>query len=469
MKITLLWPLNIKYSPSLSLLYQAKLLETSFEVDVIYTNLLFSKDLLSTPKEFEENPQTALNYVVKKVENTCPDAVFVGSWSEHMPFVFEFCKKFKNRNPDTTIIVGGHNPTFLPQEVLQAENSIDYVIRGEAEGSLDELLKALLFKKNINHVEGVSFMQENGNIVHTQGRSFVENLDELPLIDFENVLGHKVPERIDLRTQRGCWGTCSFCSLPNMFGKQRYHSSEHVMKQLKHLRDLYDFEYFHLLDENFLSNITRSKKLAQNIGTRFPDLEWGGMFRADVVSQNVMGCLSHNNFIRAAVGLESNNPNILKYLNKTPVVESYIGRIPRIIKILSENLRSLEFGMIVGTPVEQKEDLDSVLKFIIETKQKHSSDFESFVVALGRLIVHPGTKIYGDYLAGNIELFKNETESETILEKELIANYSGLPWAVPWHYYVRNFNFPSKDEQLKALNEVISKAHDFRCGGVMDA
>ncbi len=454
MKITLVWPLNTSYAPSLSLLYQAKILEKEFDVDVVYTNLLFSNDLLSTPKEFEENPKSALKHVIKTVESTKPNFVFVGSWREHIPFVARFCDGFKSRNPNTTLIVGGHTPTFLPDEILGAIPSVDYIVRGEAEYSLLELVKTILSKKKLNEIPGLSFKDESGNIVHTGGVGRVHKLDELPYIDFENIKGHKIPARIDLRTQRGCWGVCSFCSLPNLFGMQRYHSLEYVINQIKHLENLYDFDYFHLLDENFLSNITRSKKIACEISTQFPDLEWGGMFRADVVSENVIKELSSNNFIRAAVGIESNNAKVLKYLGKTSMIEQYINRLPKIIEILSENLRFLEFGMIMGTPVENKEDLEDLLKFIKTMKSNKPSTLEALNIALGRLIVYPGTKLYTDYSLDRLELFKPSGPYENSLEEEIVSKYDDFVWAVPWRYFIRNRNFNTIEEHMNALKNV---------------
>ncbi len=173
-RITLLWPFNEYYTPSISLLYESKVLkQEGFDVSVIFSNLLFSNENLRLPKETKENPKSALNSVVKTVEKQNPDAVFLGSWYEHIPFIAEFSKRFKSRNPNAALIVGGHTPTFMPEEVFGLVPEINVIIRGEAEYVLPELIKSF---NTPNKVKGISY-KKNGKIIHNQNQELSKEVD----------------------------------------------------------------------------------------------------------------------------------------------------------------------------------------------------------------------------------------------------------------------------------------------------
>ena len=79
------------------------------------------------------------------------------------------------------IIVGGYFATFAAPEILRDFPEIDFVIRGEGEITLAELMQTLLRRtgKPISQISGLSF-RDNRNIIDNPARPLIQNLDSLP-------------------------------------------------------------------------------------------------------------------------------------------------------------------------------------------------------------------------------------------------------------------------------------------------
>ena len=86
---------------------------------------------------------------------------------------------------DIPVIIGGTHPTFLPDEALEYA---DFVIRGEGEHALVELLEYL--EKGtpaLMGIRGLSYRDRDGRNVHNPSREFIEDLDSFPEPDFSLV------------------------------------------------------------------------------------------------------------------------------------------------------------------------------------------------------------------------------------------------------------------------------------------
>ena len=76
------------------------------------------------------------------------------------------------------IILGGPHATILPESVLQDTN-VDYVVEGEGELTICELVDTLSKGKPVGNVSGI-FYKENNVIKHTKPREVIANLDDIP-------------------------------------------------------------------------------------------------------------------------------------------------------------------------------------------------------------------------------------------------------------------------------------------------
>ncbi len=124
-------------------------------------------------------------------------------------------------------IAGGPHPSACPEETLQY---FDYVVVGEGEETLPELIRALQKGGDISSVRGIAF-KKNDRIVFTGKRDDID-LNMYPAFDPD--IMHSTIE-----ITRGCPFNCSYCSTPQLFGhRMRHRSIDAITKYAQFLGDV---------------------------------------------------------------------------------------------------------------------------------------------------------------------------------------------------------------------------------------
>ncbi len=127
---------------------------------------------------------------------------------------------------ESIFIAGGPHPSARPYEALEY---FHYVVLGEGEETLPELITALVKNRPLKMVRGIAF-KENSRITVTKKRPHVR-LDDFPPF-LKNL---KSPIEIS----RGCPYSCKYCQTPRLFGrKMRHRSAETISKYSKYLTDV---------------------------------------------------------------------------------------------------------------------------------------------------------------------------------------------------------------------------------------
>jgi anaerobic magnesium-protoporphyrin IX monomethyl ester cyclase len=168
------------------------------------------------------------NGLEKYIASTDPSMILTSGFTTNAYSCARTCEIAKTVNKDIVTIVGGVHFSFTPEESLQIFPEIDYIVRGEGELTVVDLIRTILNEKKINEVLGISF-QKNKKIIHTQQRPLIENLDSLPypayhLVEknlrryhFTMMAGRNTQYMI-LEGARGCDYQCSFCTQWNHWG-----------------------------------------------------------------------------------------------------------------------------------------------------------------------------------------------------------------------------------------------------------
>jgi radical SAM superfamily enzyme YgiQ (UPF0313 family) len=137
------------------------------------------------------------------------DAVgFYGGLTSTIPRLYQVARFYKDKGVVT--IAGGQH--FVEDNIAEALSSgIDYVVIGEGEETIRELLWALEGRQDISRVRGIAYLR-NGELFRTAERDPVTDFEKLPLPDFSLVRHAKIKifpvERI-----RGCGMNCEFCTV----------------------------------------------------------------------------------------------------------------------------------------------------------------------------------------------------------------------------------------------------------------
>ncbi len=344
----------------------------------------------------------------------------------------------KKVNEDIVTIVGGQHFSFTPEESLNDFPEIDYIIRGEGEKTLVELIKALDNGNDIAKVKGLSF-RHNHNIIHTPPQPLIKNLDTLPYPAYHLVeknikkyhftmMAGKNTRYMILEGSRGCSYKCSFCTQwRHWMGVWRTKSSKRIVDEMEYFNERFGGEYMWFTDDNFSYN-NRAKELWQELRQRefTDDITWFLQARTDdiVKHPDLVAKLRDvgNNWI--LTGVENNSPAILKDFKK----EVHVNDAYQAIKILNDNDIFSQAMFVTGSRQDTAESIEQLRQFSLDL----GTDLALYTV----LTPYPGTEIYENaFTNGWIEdmnyanydmihaIMPTETLSRSQLQEELYHCY----------------------------------------------
>ncbi|UCG78629.1 MAG: cobalamin-dependent protein [Nitrospirota bacterium] len=191
-----------------------------------------------------------------KIKEVKPDVVATTAFTAEIVDALKVLKLAKDINPEIITVIGNVHPTFLYEETLNESNSyLDYIVRGEGEVTMVELMNCLSAGDDPAKVKGVAFYRD-GEIVMTGNRPYIKDLDSLPLawdlVDWKTYT-YKPEENSVLAivsSSRGCNQACSFCS-QQLFWERgwRGRSPENFVSELEMLRDKYGVNVAMVSDE----------------------------------------------------------------------------------------------------------------------------------------------------------------------------------------------------------------------------
>ncbi|HYA45713.1 MAG TPA: radical SAM protein [Acidimicrobiales bacterium] len=181
------------------------------------------------------------------------------------------------------VVLGGPHVSFRQDEALA---HAPFVVRGEGQATLLELVDCLEKELPLSQVRGLSFRDEDGESCRNPGRPTTtqEQFAALPAPDLSLIAGYERMATKPIMTQWGCPFDCEFCSVTTMFSRSvRRRSTDQVLAELAGLGA--DRAFFY--DDNFVVNKARTTELLTGMISANLTPSWSAQVRADVVLRSV--------------------------------------------------------------------------------------------------------------------------------------------------------------------------------------
>jgi len=390
------------YNPPLGLLYLAGYLEkfTDYSVEVLDTQV-------------EELSYPEIENIVREKQ---PEVVGVIAMTFTLVDVVKTVKLIKSVNKNIRVVLGGPHVYIFPNETINLEG-VDYLVLGEGEEVLKDLLDHMDDYKRLKSIKGLVF-KENGGIVNTGPRSLIKNLDVLPFPARHLVPSEKYRSLVLSRTpittiftSRGCPYRCTFCARPHLGKKFRARSAQNVVDEMEECTKMGIYGFL-VYDDTFTVNKRRVIEICDELRKRKLDVEWDIRARVDTVDEEVLKSLKMAGCRGIHYGVEAGTERILEVLDKRIEISR-----TREIFLLTEKSKISTLGyFMIGNPRETREDIFETIKLMkeLDPDYVHVTIFTPF----------PATKIYLDGL-----------ESE-IIEKDYWKDFSQDPTPdfVPPHW-----------------------------------
>lgn len=254
-------------------------------------------------------------------------------------------------------VLGGTHVSFLPEEGLE---HADFVVRGEGEFAFQELVDAIQAGHGFEQIKNLSRIVD-GKVVNHPERPKIPNLDVNPIPDYKLIEGWKPGGVISVATSRGCPFSCTFCSVPGMYGHAfRTHSVDRVLQELEsHRGNAYTF----FADDIFTANKKRVKELLRGMIERNLIPDWGAQVRTETVDDpELLELMQAANCFNVYVGFESINPRTLKLFQK----KQDLAKIERSIERFHAHKIRIHGMFVVGSDEDDVETIDATAEFALK-------------------------------------------------------------------------------------------------------
>lgn len=283
--------------------------------------------------------------------------------------VLQLIKKIKDQ-PDLKqiqFILGGPDVSYNWENYLN--HGADFIVIGEGEQSMVELLDAIKQKKDFSEVSGIAFRDKAGQLIKNTPRQKIKNIDELPLpnrkkIDMSPYLKvwktHHGKSALNISTQRGCPYTCEWCSTAVYGQSYRRRNPKMVVDEIEQLISDYGVESLWFVDDVFTVSHKWIEQFANEMRERNLQIPFECITRAERMDETVLKNLKYAGCFRIWIGAESGSQRIIDLMKRQVDIRK-VAEMMHLTKTFE-----IETGtfIMLGYPTETIEDIERTIDYL---------------------------------------------------------------------------------------------------------
>ncbi len=296
-----------------------------------------------------------------------------------------------------SIVWGGVHASLLPAQTV-LHPLIDYVVEGEGEETLDELVQYLAEGRDPGCLSGV-WTVENG-VPRSAGPRALLDLNLLPetpydLVDLKRyIAAGSYGPFLTLYTSRGCPQRCTFCyNYSFNKGRWRAFSPERVLEDIERLTTHHPIiEHVQFWDDNFFAHLGRARQIAQGIARRYTGRLTWSVLGAHVreltrMDDAYLEDLRASGLKEVVIGVESGSQKVLERIRKNFLIEELLMVNRRLARFAIRPT----YSFLSGVPGETHEDVEKTVEVMFKLKSENDS---IHVGTVKPFIPYPGTELY---------------------------------------------------------------------------
>jgi radical SAM superfamily enzyme YgiQ (UPF0313 family) len=344
--------------------------------------------------------------------------------------MLEYAKKI---NPNIHTIFGGVHPSLLPEQCIK-EPFVDFVVVGEGEKTMLELIQTLKNKGDLSKVDGILW-KKDGEIITNKPREFMDPSEwPFPMTGKSKKYFRIAAERGELMFQasRGCPFNCNFC-YNQIFNKRTWRPMpvDKFETELKIFVDEFHIENIYINDDNIGSRKDRIQKISdilRNFG-----LKWTTSIRCPSIDEKTARMLEKSGCRELLLGVESGSDRVLKeVVNK--MHPHGVEDTRECARVLSGTTIQSRYNFIAGLPSETIQEMHQSMDladWIWKTDKNAKITFDAYSP-------YPGSELYNEAVkAGFKEPHDLDGWSKMTLSNEVNPVAGNL-------YYISGLRFRGK-------------------------
>jgi anaerobic magnesium-protoporphyrin IX monomethyl ester cyclase len=374
------WKFHQPYPPLGTILAAAVVRQSGFDVSLFDTNLRTNATEITTAVR-DVRPKYVViyddgfNYLTKMCLTKMREAAFS---------MTRIAKKF-----GCVVIICSSDATDHYEKYFSS--GADYVVRGEGEETLNELLACLEKRNEPDFIPGLAF-KKSGKTLLTGARTVMKDLDRLPLpawdlVDIESYrkiwMRHHGYFSLNIATTRGCPFKCNWCAKPIYGNRYTSRSPENVIVEIEFLKANYKPDHIWFCDDIFGLKPGWVNKFRDLIVEKNILLKYKIQSRVDLLVENdVVKALKESGAETVWVGAESGSQKILDAMDKG----TNISQIQDATQLLKRNNIKVAFFLQFGYLGETQVDILKTIDMVVDLLPDEVGISVSYPL--------PGTKFY---------------------------------------------------------------------------
>lgn len=390
------WKMREPYPPLMTITAAALMRDEGYQVELFDVGLKDSaNELEGTLEKFTPSYfvifDDGFNYLTKMCLTTMREAAFT--------------MQKKAKKAGATVITCSSDSTDHSLKYLQ--NGADFVLKGEGEITLKELIEDLETGGDGKEIPGICYLEKD-KILTTPPRNVNRQLDLLPqaawdLVELESY--RKVwnkPFYLNIATTRGCPYKCNWCAKPIYGNRYNSRSPEKVVDEIQFHVEKHQVDHFWMCDDIYGLKPGWVQEFRDELKKRNLKIRYKIQSRADLLlKEDNIDALVDSGLDEAWIGAESGSQKILDAMDKGTTIEQ-IEKSTRLLKNKGVKVAFfIQFGYLSETMTDIRKTISLVLRLMPDR--------------LGVSVSYPlpGTKFY-DIVKKDLESKANWTDSNDL-------------------------------------------------------
>ena len=355
---------------------------------------------------------------IQMINKDCDIIGISTMFSQEWPHIRRYINKVRDSFPNAKIIVGGEHATAMPEFSLRDCPTIDYIIKGEGELALIQLVYNI--RKGIeDKINGVVFLKD-GRYNESLLAPRLVKIENLPwpsweLLDIEPyfqpnfTMGISQGRNMPLLATRGCPYQCTFCSSPQMW------TTRYVMRPASDVVD--EIEYYikkyqiNSVDFYDLTAIVKKEwvmDFTNELKRRNLDITWQlpSGTRSEALDEEVISRLADTGIKFLVYAPESGSKRILKEIKK----KVNLGKLTQSVSFAMKNKIVTKINFIIGFPNEKRLDILKTLLFMWKLALLKVNDCNLSIFS-----PYPGSEIYDELRKSSVIPEINDAYFESLI------------------------------------------------------
>lgn len=370
------------------------------------------------------------------------DLVAISSNTLNWPTNKYLINEIRKIDQNVKIVLGGLHPSYFYDYIIKT-NDIDFILRGEGEKSLLQLVAALDENNNLDNISGLVYKDNSIIKVNELIKLTKYDMQNSPIPIYE-LLPNKVYPTMPIMTSRGCRFGCQFCSIPRKYDWVGFDAdwvNQYIATLVKRHLSKFLLKSIYFTDDCFTADYERACSILDE--TLLLDIDSIIMEAraSDLVHEKLLKKLNHKKIVRVAIGVESGYNEGLVKIKKGLTIELLNDVLDRAAKLNICDKIWLSF--IYCFPWETLDDCIKTIDYAAAVVKKYDIKVNVNCLTLFPSQIWNERKKYN--IKVNEEFYEKDILNEGFIETHPNFTYSDLNFI---NKYIRKYE--DKDIVLRS-------------------